>query len=166
MAFTPIACWIQAQNNDYDWLGDTGVQLPFDMVYVPWPVGPSGNAETNAQKVTSGSYYILPSGVEDPELVYNVFYDLHNWYHDDVSIRDSEDAMSWWYTNIAKDIDLQDHNFSVMYEAGLRETVDNVNNLGFDYDFLAFLKGDYTPAQFQETYKQQVQDAMDRLNGK
>lgn len=166
VAFTPIACWIQAQNNDYDWLGDTGTQLPFDMVYVPWPVGPSGNAETNAQKVTSGSYYILPSGVEDPELVYNVFYDLHNWYHDDVSIRDSEDAMSWWYTNIAKDIDLQDHNFSVMYEAGLRETVDNVNNLGFDYDFPAFLKGDYTPAQFQETYKQQVQDAMDRLNGK
>ena len=87
VAFTSIACWIAAQNDDYDWQGTTGVTLDFDMKWVPWPVGPHGNQETNAGKVASGSYYMIPVGTEDPELVYNVFRDLHDWYHGELRER-------------------------------------------------------------------------------
>lgn len=45
-------------------------------MFIPWPIGPHGNAETNAQKVTANACYVIPVGVEDPELVYNVLYDL------------------------------------------------------------------------------------------
>ena len=166
VAFTSIACWIMANNDDYDWQGVGNPTLDFDMVFVNWPVGPHGDKDTNAAKLTSGSYYMIPAGVEDPELVYNVFYDLHNWYHNDISVRDSEEAMVWWYTSTARDIDLQDWNFGVMFDMGSRETVDNVNNMGFELPIVQLMRGEYTPAQLQETYKQQVQDALDRINGK
>jgi hypothetical protein len=49
-----------------------------------------------------------------------------------------------------------------MFECGLREQFDLVDSLTINPDFAGFFNGDYTPAQFQETYKQQYQDALDR----
>ena len=138
------------------------------MVMVPWPVGPSGDQEANRQKIVGGAFYFIPVGTEDPELVYNVFYDLHNWYHDDITIRDDRETMSWWYGITAKEPEIQDHNFEVMFNAGAKEQYDNWSGMENDVgcDWLGFFNGDYTPAQFQEQYKQTVQDALDRLNGK
>ena len=48
-----------------------------------------------------------------------------------------------------------------MFDVGSREIFELWNNLGFDYDFSGLLQGTVTPAQFQETYKNQVQDALD-----
>jgi len=164
VAFCPNACWIMSENDDYGYQSGTPL-LDFDMVFVPWPVGPSGNAETNAQKVTESSCYMIPVGVEDPELIFNVLYDLCNWFNGDLSIRDDEEALEWWYGVTAKDIDLQDHNFDVMYEMGQKQQFEMLNNLGFELPFREFINGDYTVAQLQETYKQQVQDAIDGLMG-
>ena len=166
VAFCPIAAWINSSNNDYDWDGTTGVTLDFDMVYVPWPVGPSGNQETNKQKEAGGEFYGIPVGVEDPELVYNVFYDWNNWYDFDLDIRDDYEALRWWYTCTAKDPEIQESNFEVMFEAGAREQFDNWDSLQVYPDFVGLFRGDYTVAQFQETYKQEIQDAMNRLAGK
>lgn len=161
IGFWPSAAWIAAQNADYDYTGSNGVTLEFDTVYVPWPVGPSGDQNTNGGKVSAGEYYIIPSGVEDPELVYNVLYDMWNWYDGDTSIRDDEETLYWWYAVTAKDETLQNENFDVMYDVGSREVFELWNNLGFFYDFNTLIDGTVTPAQFQETYKQQVQDALD-----
>ena len=166
VAFSPNAAWIMDSNKDYNFQNDPSVTpLDFDMVFVEWPCGPSGNPETNTQKVTESSCYMIPVGVEDPELVFNVLYDLLNWYNNDLSVRDDEEALGWWYGVTAKDIDLQDWNFEVMYTMGTKQQYEMLNNLGFTMDTLGLINGNYTVAQYQETYKQQVQDAIDKLMG-
>lgn len=178
VAFTPIAAWIMDSNKDYAFQSPDSPTLDFDMVFIPWPVGPHGNAETNAQKVTANSCYVIPVGVEDPELVYNVLYDLLNWYNYDpnsedggaaaLAIRDDPETLGWWYGVTAKDIDLQDYNFEVMMEMGRHQMLDNYSNLGSDAELplREFLNGDYTTAQLQETYRQTIQDAIDGILGK
>ena len=166
VAFSPNAAWIMDSNKDYGFQqGADYPTLEFDMVFVEWPCGPSGDPETNKQKVTESSCYMIPVGVEDPELVFNVLYDLLNWYNYDTSIRDDEEALGWWYGVTAKDIDLQDWNFEVMYTMGQKQQYEMVNNLGVSLDTLGLINGNYTVAQYQETYKQTVQDAIDRLMG-
>jgi len=162
-AFSPGAAWILSQNDDYNWDGNAESTLAFDMVFVPWPVGPSGNQDTNRMKLTNGEFYIIPTGVENPELVYNVFYDFSNWYDSDTSIRDDEETLNWWYSSTSDDLDIQDSNFEVMFECGLKEQFDLVSSLNVNMDFIGLFKGNYTPAQFQETYKQEYQDALDRI---
>jgi len=165
VAFSPNAAWIMDSNKDYAFQNPDLPTLEFDMVFVPWPAGPNGDLETNAQKVTDSSCYMIPVGVEDPELVFNVLYDILNWFNDDLSIRDDDEALGWWYGVTAKDVDLQEYNFEVMYEMGQKQQLEMVNNLGFEMDLVGLCNGVYTVAQFQETYKQQVQDALDRLMG-
>lgn len=161
IGFWPGAAWIAATNADYDYNGANGVTLEFDTCYVQWPIGNSGNKDTNGGKVSAGEYYIIPAGVEDPELVYNVLYDMWNWYDGDTSIRDDEETLFWWYAVTDKEEAIQQTNFDTMFDVGSRERFELWNNLGFTYDFNSLLDGTVTPAQFQETYKQQVQDALD-----
>lgn len=165
-AFAPGAAWILSSNADYNWDGTAESTLPFDLCFVPWPVGPNGNQETNKQKLSGGEFYMIPVGVEDPELVYNIFYDFSNWYNDDVAIRDDRETLDWWYSVTGKDPEIQEQNFQVMFDAGMREQFDLVDSLNVQPDFVGLFNGDYTPAQFQETYKQQYQDALDRMNHK
>ncbi|MBQ9142892.1 MAG: hypothetical protein IJX63_14055 [Lachnospiraceae bacterium] len=162
IAFFPIAAWIASGNGDYDYGDQIGSYLPWDTAYVRWPVGPSGDAATNAGKnLTSGEFYIIPAGVQDPETVVNVLYDYWNWYADDTTIRDDKQALNWWYGVTARETDLQDLNFAVMQDCGANTTFDLWQSMGIGYDIMSLIRGDVTPAQFQETYKQQVQDGLD-----
>ncbi len=43
----------------------------------------------------------------------------------------------------------------------MHEAFDLWQNLGIEYDWDSFLFGEVTPAQFQETYKQQIQSELD-----
>lgn len=163
IGFFPMACWITANNKDYNYGNEEGIEiLPFDIAYVRWPVGPSGNKDTNAGKNdTAGEFYIIPNGVQDPELVYNFLYDYWNWYDGDVSRRDDKRALNWWYGSTARTEELQNANFDVMADCGAHSTLDLWNSLNISYDLQSLLKGDVTPAQFQETYKNEVQAALD-----
>lgn len=175
VAFTPIAAWILSNFDDYAYKKPEITPLAFDMVFVPWPVGPSGNAETNAAKASQETGYMIPVGVEDPEFVLNVLYDILNWYNYDpndpeaaaaaLDVRDNEEALGWWYGVTAKDLDLQDHNFNVMYEMGLKPQFEMLNNLGIGLEITALVNGEYTVAQYQEMFKQPVQDAITALLG-
>lgn len=68
---------------------------------VNWPVGPHGDAKTNAsQNATTGTYFIIPVGIENPALIYCVMYDYWNWYGEDLTLRDDlEWATNWSYTD-------------------------------------------------------------------
>lgn len=166
IGFFPIAAWITANTKDYDSDGTVGFTLPFDIAYVRWPVGPSGNQETNAGKnLAAGEFYMIPAGTPEPEKVYNVLYDMWNWYDGDTSIRDDKTTLNWWYKVTAATEELQELNFNVMKDCGEHATLDLWNSLGFNYDIMSLIKGETTPAQFQETYKQQVQDALDAYYG-
>ena len=162
IGFFPIAAWIASGNYDYDY-GDTkGTYLAWDTAYVQWPVGPSGDAATNAGKnLTSGEFYIIPAGIQDPATVVGVLYDYWNWYADDTSIRDDKQTLNWWYGVTAREAELQDANFEVMKACGATTTFDLWSSMSIGYDLQGLIRGDVTPAQFQETYKQQVQDGLD-----
>ncbi len=166
VAFSPLAAWIMSSNNDYAYKHPEIAPLEFDMVFVPWPVGPSGDAETNAAKTTSATGYMIPMGVEDPLFVFNVLYDILNWYNYDPANPDSDDeALGWWYGVVAKDVELQDYNFNIMYEMGLRQQFEMWNNLGVSMELTALVNGEYTVAQCQEMFKQPVQDAITLIMG-
>lgn len=147
VAFWIDAAWISSANNE--------AGLEFDVVWCPWPIGPSGDESTNKFKnVSSGNAWMIPTGVENPELVYNVFYDWQNWYHDDVDLRDND--LTWW-----EDCAMTEENYAVMEYMGARGAFDLWNALGLEWDWSQLLNGEMTAAQFQETYKQNVQDALD-----
>jgi hypothetical protein len=160
IGFWPTAAWITGEHADYDYTGANGVTLEFDTVFVQWPVGPSGDQKTNGAKISAGEYYIIPAGVKDPELVFNVLYDMWN-YSEGKPEPDQRESLFWWYLVTGKDEDIQNSNFDVMSDVGSREVFDIYNNLGFGYDFNGLIDGTVTPAQFQEMYRQQVQDALD-----
>ena len=40
------------------------------------------------------------------------------------------ETLGWWYGVTGKDLDIQDWNFCVMFEMGLREQFDLVSSLG------------------------------------
>lgn len=147
VAFWVTAAWIMDSNED-----DT---LEFEVCMVPWPVGPSGNAETNTSKIVAGNFYFIPTGVENPELVYQVFYEYNNWYNDDLTIRDDEDSLTWW-----KDSVISEENYEVMELLGQKEQFELWNSLGVNIDIESLVLGEMTPAQVQETYKQPLQDAL------
>ena len=162
IGFFPIAACVAADASDYDYDGSVGYTLPFDTAYVQWPVGPSGNQDTNAGKnATGGEYYIIPANVQEPEEVINFLYDYWNWFDGDTSIRDDKATLNWWYGVTAKDEELQNQNFDVMNYCGLRTEFDLWQSMNVSYDFASLIKGEMTPAQFQETYKQEVQDGID-----
>ena len=166
IGFFPIAAWIEADGPDFDWDNSGTEDLKFDVCYVRWPVGPSGDKDTNAGKnSTAGEFYIIPSGIENPELVYNFLYDYWNWMDGDYSLRDSRETLHWWYDVTGRDEEHRVANFNVMNECGAHTQLDLWQSLGFYYDFDALTKGEMTPAQFQETYKQQVQDGLDAYFG-
>lgn len=163
-----VACWVNAQwiAADYvDWQGTGASSLGFDEIWCPWPIGPSGNKDTNPSKnLTDSNFYIIPTGVEDPYLVYSVFEEYSDWYGDDFSLRDY--VNDWWHTNADmkawKDNEVTT-NFDVTYQMGTKSTIDLWNGLKVDYQFPLLLKGEMTPAQFQETNKQLLQTAMDGI---
>lgn len=147
VAFFIDAAWISNANQDSE--------LSFDVTWCPWPIGPSGNQETNALKsAAKGNAWMIPAGVKDPEFVYNVFEDWANWYDGDTELRDGN--LTWW-----EDSAVTEENYAVMEYMGTRGSVDVWEALGLEWDFTALLSGEMTAAQFQETYKQSVQDALD-----
>lgn len=149
IAFWATAAWISSENVDID--------CDFDIVWCQWPVGPSGNADTNkTRNSSSGNAFMIPVGVDDPELVYQVMEDWANWYHDDIAYRDND--LTWW-----EDCAMTEENYAMMEFTGSRDQFDLWNNLGLEWgnDWVKILNGEMTPAQFQETWKQPVQDALD-----
>lgn len=148
-----VACWITAA-----WISDSNkdVNLDFDIIWAPWPIGPHGNAETNYKRNgASGNAWMLPAGVKDPELVFAVFQDWQNWYHGDTELRDGN--LTWW-----EDCAMTEENLEVMGYLGTNDGVELYNALGNDLiTWSDLLDGVNTPAQFQEIYKQPIQDALD-----
>ncbi|MCM1056535.1 MAG: extracellular solute-binding protein [Firmicutes bacterium] len=177
VGFFPIAVWIaNGQNNYSPSTADndySAKNLTFDTAYVRWPVGYSGNKDTNPGKnAASGtSYFIIAAGSQNPGTAYYVLSDFFNWYHDDINVRDDKATLNWWYTENAYEPELQTENYEVMFDCGSHSTVDFWNALGVDYStdtmngIEALISGTMTPAQFQETFKQRVQDALDSTYG-
>ncbi len=137
--------------------------IDFDVIYCHWPVGPSGNQETDAQlNNVGGELYIIPASVQDPLTVFNVLYDSWNWYEGDVEKRDNPAQLNWWIDATGRNEENRQANFKIQQEILAKQTVDLWNSMGVSFNLWELLDGTVTPSQWQETYKQNFQDALDQ----
>lgn len=134
----------------------TPEELNFEFGVVPWPVGPSGNKDTNKGVVTSGNAYMIANGVEDADFVYQVFEDWTNWYQGDTELRDQGDR-EW-----AENKMVTERNFGYLLEMGQREQLDLWGSISVEnFNVIDMLAGEVTPAQLQEQAKQEFQNGLD-----
>ena len=168
IAFFPISVWIQAQNGNYPADKDGQGNLTWDTAYVHWPVGPSGNKETNPMyNSADGNFFVIPASYSDEEAyrIFNFLYDLYNWYDGDISFRDDPATANWWYNETSNKEELKEWNFGIQKECLARPGIELWESLGTDMGLEQLVMNEMTPAQFQETYKQEIQDALDSVFG-
>lgn len=146
IAFWPTAAWVMAEYG--------GSDLAFEIGVVPWPVGPSGSYENNKHNITAGSYYFIPKGTKDAELVYNVFNDWTNWYAGDTTLRDDTE----WFENQM----ITERNFDYLKMMGTKEQFDIWGSLGLGdlFSLVPLMNGEKTASQLAEESKLVVQDAL------
>ena len=164
VAFFPTAVWIQNAQGNYTAGGDNN--LTWDTVYVQWPVGPSGDASTNASwNSADGNFFVIPAGVKDPETVYNFLYDLYNYFDGDTALRDDPATANWWYNETALDEELKASNWDVQLYCLNHPGFDIWASLNDSIDLWSLMDGTMTPAQVQETYKDSLQNSLDLTFG-
>lgn len=148
IAFWPTAAWIMDSYKD--------ASLEFEVGVVPWPVGPSGNKDTNSHSLVAGNYYFIPVGVEDPLFVYEVFADWSYWYKEDESLGTDD---SWFRDSL-----INERNFNYLVEMGQKTQMDLWGSLGLEgFNVVGLLAGDVTGATLAEQNKQTIQDALNIL---
>lgn len=132
----------------------TPEELNFELGIVPWPVGPSGDKETNNGMALAGNAYMIANGVEDAALVYQVFEDWINWYQGDTELRDDVE----WFENKM----VTERNYNYLLEMGEREQFDLWQTISVEnFNVVGLLAGEVTPAQLQEQAKQEFQTGLD-----
>ncbi len=162
IAFFPAAVWVMNDCGNYP-EGKEG-NLTWDVAFVRWPVGPSGNKDTNGgYKANNANFFVIPVGVKEPEKIFNFLYDLYNWFDGDTSKRDNPALLNWWYNETAKVKEINDANFEVQKDCLSHPNFELYEDLGVSYDLESIINGSMTPAQFQETYKQSFQEALDAI---
>ncbi len=150
-AFWVSAAWIQKDRSSAD--------LGFEFGVVPWPLGPSGNPETNSQIAVAGNWYMIPAGVERPDLVYQVIKEYSNWYDGDIDYRDN--------TEWAEDMMETERNWEYLKMMGQSTPwFDLWDKIGNDFNatyamVTSVAENVLTAAQAAEQQKQIVQDYLD-----
>jgi hypothetical protein len=141
-----------------DWIiqgmAESGALLNYELGVVPWPFGPRGDMESSKTEQTAGTYYFIPRGVQNPELVFNVFFDYQNWHKGDLTLRDDDE----WSRNQM----LTDQNYEYGVEAVSVPGFDLWGLLGLsEFSMIPIMRGEKTPAQYAEENKQIIQDRLD-----
>lgn len=160
--FWTTAAWVE---QSYFIDSETG-ETPFEIGIVPFPIGPSGDQETNATRSETDNWQFIPVGIEDPTTVYNVYYDWCNWYNFDTTYRDDTE----WSENMmysGGDDDLSARNFEYLKAMGTNSQLELWDKLGVDLGIYGLVVVDgTTPAQIQEEHASEIQAALDAYMGK
>ncbi len=155
VGFWISAAWIQNEKSSAD--------IGFEFGVVPWPVGPSGNPDTNSQIAVAGNWSMIPAGVERPELVYQVFKEYTNWYDGDLEYRDDTE----WFEDMME----TERNFEYLKMMGEStpwfDLWDKIGTIDAGNKMVTSAADQImTPAQAAEQQKQLVQDYLDLNFGK
>jgi len=156
--------WISASWLNNEQGGMFGANMTFDFGMVPFPVGPQGNAATMAtENASDGTFYFIPQHIGNPREVFDIFYDLRNWFEDDLEYRDD---LVWLKNSL-----VSEKNFEFYMKVVGRPGFDLMHTLpGVAPSIELMLQNidappELTPAQYAETYKQVFQDALDNFFG-
>ncbi len=140
---------------------------PYEIKCVPWPAGPTALKDGGIKYTVNlnGNVYMIPVGIQDPEIVYDVYRDFMHWWEGEIELRDDwtwmetlfgEDLRGWEYAkycttkpqyDMYNDLAMQDENGGGFYIGGI-------------------INGSQTPVQFAEQWKNIAQDYIDRAFGK
>ncbi|MDR2421265.1 MAG: extracellular solute-binding protein [Oscillospiraceae bacterium] len=150
------AFWIGA-----DWIFSEqgGAGLPFEIGVVPWPCGPSGDAGTNNCSTPDNTWYMIPEGAEDPELIFGVIFDWLNWYGGDTELAEGN---GW-----SREQYMTDRNFGYAVMMSQRQGFDLWDALGktVDFSLVNLLAGGDTPDGIIEEYAAPFQGALEMYFG-
>jgi hypothetical protein len=148
--------WITA-----DWLmGEQGgAELPFDVGVVPWPIGPSGNQETNTHGPVGGNWYMIPRGTPEPRLVYDVIFDWLNWYNFD---RELAEDLEWSQNQYITE---RNFNYALMMELNTGFDIWESMNLGDGFSMVDIMSGEMSASSYAESVRPLIQDALDNFFG-
>src|SRR5690625_1109654 len=132
-------------------------EAPFEWGYVYWPIGP--NATEYGALKKSGGGYTIPVGVEDPEIVYQIWEDLQIWEYE----RESEVSN---FENIFPNQESVD--IATQMLDNVKESKWKLYNLhdAFYGTFDAIMTGDESPAQAVAKVKPEAQARVDEFLGK
>ena len=130
---------------------------PFEWGYVFWPLGPNAS-EYGALKVSGGGY-VIPVGVEDPEIVYQIWEDLQIWEYE-------RDHLHAEYENILTNQESVDIANQMLDAVKISKWKQYNLHDAFYGTFEAIMNGDETPAQAVAKVKPEAQARVDEFLGK
>ena len=142
------------------WVLQSNVKrIKFDYRIVPFPQGPSGTGE--GASTGFGDYFVIPRGVKDPEIVYQVLEEFFGYFADDLDLRD-EDMIS-----LAEGCFQDEADVETAFEIGTWGNGD----VWFYVDseryvptiFSGVVSGEKTAAEVVESIKQLFQDEIDAI---
>jgi multiple sugar transport system substrate-binding protein len=147
----------------YIWqIGQAG-QLNYDYTVVPWPKGPDNT--------TGQSYFALPSGgmitkgTKDPQMVYQIYEELCDWWGNDVDLAKDVSSVTWVMDNFLREEDAL-RALSIPEKGAAYDLVDAIEGFDPGSIFGPIITGDQTVAQTVESVKDQFQAAADELFAK
>ncbi|GHU74729.1 hypothetical protein AGMMS49992_17060 [Clostridia bacterium] len=143
-----IACsWI---------LNDDPNAAGYDLRVVPFPCGPSGDPATNKGVNLTGNVFLIPKNCDDPYRVYMMLKDTIDWFQGDVDLRDGD--LDW----LADQLEGEE-NMEITLDMSSRLNFDiwNSINEGGTFSIVPMTRGEQTPAQVSEAYKNFYQAQLD-----
>jgi hypothetical protein len=152
----------------YIWLLPDGADAPFDYTAVPFPIGP-GNTDGKTFFRSFDWGLAVPRGVQNPEEVFNVWFEYINWYGDDFAMKDEAD-LAWPYSKFLRERDAE-RIMDALSTQGRMDVGDLVFVDGTGYTWItgafaqAFFEGWGTPAQVVEEHRQHHQEMLETVFG-
>jgi ABC-type glycerol-3-phosphate transport system substrate-binding protein len=145
VAFWGTQAWVQGSFPD----------TTYEIHIVPYPQGPSGDG--SMATTTTGTWWMIPVGVKDPDKVYKVVEEYWNWYNGDTSYRDD--------TEWAEGCFQSEEDFNILTDISTKAATDLYGGIGFDFgaEMLGIMDGSVTVSQAVESKKQVLQDLLDEI---
>lgn len=150
--FSVMALWILQSS-----------EISFDYGVCPWPVGPSGDGSETG--MVYNDYWVIPKGVENPEMVLQVVEEFFGTHAGDLELRD-EGSIETIESILLSEEDVEIYK-SEIAKAGTDawSLVDDNTGYVISGIFNSIITGEMTPAQAVETGKLQWQAALDSIFG-
>lgn len=144
------------------WMIEEADALSFEYGIVPFPTGPD-NISGKTFAISHDAFYI-PKGVEEPKKVYQVLEELLWFFGDDPGLRD--DSTKEWLRNLWLTEEAYELAMEVSMYRGKLELYEFVSGFPMGEIMGSIISGGMTVEEAVELYKEQAQDAVDRLYNK
>ena len=135
-----------------------GRDIDYEVRICPAPIGPSGDGSMTPNELHN--CYFIPVGVEDATAVYEIFEELNNWHMGDTFYRDDPA----WFESGFVDEDQLELGYTEGYKANADIFNSVSNNPMGDVWYAIYVNKEMSVSQAIESYKQQMQDAIDALS--